>query len=158
MSDPLDAQLLGDWHLADQISAIRRDTDRQLRGAILSLAELAETIDRFCDDPQRDQLPGPWQDGLRLLQAKARQCLADQAVQTILSVGQKLDPRLHLVVEVADDPGEPETIVRQVRPGYLWKDQVLRPAEVVTLRGQGTEDRDRGRGAATEHETPNTKH
>lgn len=137
MSDPLYGQFPGDWVIAERINEIRREGDRQLRHAILGLAELAEAVDRLCADPGRDLLPETWQDGMRILQAKARQCLADQGVQIIASVGRKLDPRIHLVVEVAGETGEAEMIVRELRPGYLWKGQVLRPAEVVTIGGRG---------------------
>jgi molecular chaperone GrpE (heat shock protein) len=42
------------------------------------------------------------------------------------------------VIGVCDGPGEPGTVVRQLRPGYMWKDQVLQPAEVITVAGAST--------------------
>ena len=125
--------LLSDWLVAGRLEEARRGGDRQARATLLSLTELAEAIDRFCGESERGDLPPDWRADLLLLQAKAQQCLADHGVSPITAVGQKLDPRLHLVVEVRAGPGEPETIVRQVRPGYLWKGQVLRPVEVVTI-------------------------
>ncbi|MFO0877892.1 MAG: nucleotide exchange factor GrpE [Gemmataceae bacterium] len=135
MSDPFDSEILGDWLVANHLDEARRQSERQTRAAVLSLTEMAEAIDRFCDDPTRAVLPGTWQEGLRVLQARARQCLSDHGIEVIACVGQPLDPRLHRVVEVIAAPGPSETIVQQVRPGYLWRGQVLREAEVVTVSG-----------------------
>lgn len=135
MSDPLESQILGDWLVASHLDEARRQGERQTRAAVLSLTEIAEAIDRLCDDPARATLPDAWQEGLRVLQARARQCLADHGIEVIDCVGQRLDTRLHRVVEVIAGPGSTETIVQQVRPGYLWRGQVLREAEVVTVSG-----------------------
>jgi molecular chaperone GrpE (heat shock protein) len=74
-------------------------------------------------------------------------------VTPIATLGEKLDPRLHHVVEVASLPGEPETIVRQVRPGYLWKGQVLRPAEVVTIASPSPS----GANTASQEQSPHSE-
>lgn len=51
----------------------------------------------------------------------------------IETIGQKVDPYLHQVIEVVSDSGEPETIVREELAGYLWDDRVLRVAKVVSV-------------------------
>jgi molecular chaperone GrpE (heat shock protein) len=41
------------------------------------------------------------------------------------------------VVEVVDDPMlPPGLIVEQIRPGYYWKDKVIRFAEVRAVQGR----------------------
>ncbi|MFO0879754.1 MAG: nucleotide exchange factor GrpE [Gemmataceae bacterium] len=135
MSDPIDSSIFSDWLVANHLDEARRQGERQTRAVVLSLTEMAEAVDRLCDDPARASLPDSWQEGLRVLQARARQCLADHDIQVMDCVGQPLDPSMHRVVEVIAAPGPSETIVQQIRPGYVWRGQVLREAEVVTVSG-----------------------
>ena len=47
------------------------------------------------------------------------------------------DPNLMTVVEVVNDPRRPPgLVIEEVRPGYCWKDKVLRFAEVRAVQGR----------------------
>jgi molecular chaperone GrpE (heat shock protein) len=124
--------------LASHLEQLRRGNEARFRAVLLSLVDVAEAVERFCQDPSAGALPPGWQEGLAVLRAKVLQALADHAVTPILTVGERLDPRCHHVIGVCDGPGEPGTVVRQLRPGYMWKDQVLQPAEVITVAGAST--------------------
>ena len=69
-----------------------------------------------------------------MLHAKVLQAMADHGLTPVAAVGERFDPTCHHVVEVCDGPGEPDQVVRQLRPGYRWGGTVLRPAEVVAVR------------------------
>lgn len=47
------------------------------------------------------------------------------------SVGQRFDPTRHEAMATArEGGGEPGTVVDEAGRGYLWKDELLRPARV----------------------------
>jgi molecular chaperone GrpE len=67
------------------------------------------------------------------------QVLREHGVEAMALLGRPLDPQLARVVGTAPDPAAAEGIVvEEVRAGFLWDDQVLRPAEVIVgKRGTG---------------------
>ena len=61
--------------------------------------------------------------------------LAAQGVRPFDSVGEVFTPQLHEAVAVAEHEGvEPGTVVDDLRRGYLWGDELLRPAQVRVSR------------------------
>ncbi len=120
------------WFAA-QLMELRR-CESELRSILLALADAADDVGRLCDDKDAEHLFPNWRLGLNVLRAKLLQTLSAHGVVPIPTAGERLDLKHHHVVEVSSDPGEPETVLRQLRPGYLWKGQVLRTAHVVTAR------------------------
>jgi molecular chaperone GrpE (heat shock protein) len=58
------------------------------------------------------------------------QCVP-HGVRPFYSVGMQFTPDLHRAVAVTKRArAEPGTIVEVLRQGYLWKDELLRPAQV----------------------------
>lgn len=75
-------------------------------------------------------------EGLRLLRTRASAALADVGVERIECVGRRVDPAAMRVVDVAEAAGRPpETVVEEVRPGYTFRGNVVRFAEVRATRG-----------------------
>jgi len=69
--------------------------------------------------------------GYRLIVTRMQRALAEQFVQRMECLGRRVDPAEMTVVELVDDPeADPETVVEEVRPGYLWRGKVIRFAEV----------------------------
>ena len=57
--------------------------------------------------------------------------LSKNGINTIDSIGQKLDPNLHqAMMEIDDDQKEPGTIVQEIQKGFMMKDRLLRPSLV----------------------------
>jgi molecular chaperone GrpE len=47
------------------------------------------------------------------------------------SLGAPINPTIHEAVTMARNEGrEPGTVVEELRRGYLWKNELLRPAQV----------------------------
>ena len=64
--------------------------------------------------------------------------LADQRVAAVETVGRPLDPRYAAAVATVGDPEVADGIVvEEVRSGFLWQDELLRPAEVIVARRDG---------------------
>jgi molecular chaperone GrpE len=76
-----------------------------------------------------------WQEGVRMTLRRVDKLLADQRITVIESVGRRLDPRHAAAVATVEDPSAADGIVvEEVRAGFLWQGELLRPAEVIVAR------------------------
>lgn len=74
-------------------------------------------------------------DGYQLISARLQRTLAEQQVERMKCAGQAVDPTRMNVIELVDVLGvAPETVVEEIRPGYLWQGRVVRFAEVRATR------------------------
>lgn len=72
--------------------------------------------------------------GYLLIQQRLARSMASAGLVRIRTVGQMVDPEIMIVVEVVDASGPPGQVVDEVRRGYTWQGQLLRPAEVRAIR------------------------
>lgn len=71
-------------------------------------------------------------EGVRLTQYQLDQMLQKEGVEPIQAEGQPFDPRLEEAIQSVNDPSvDDHTVVKVVRTGYTYADEVLRPAQVV---------------------------
>jgi len=77
----------------------------------------------------------PIYSGMVLVQKQLNDLLEENGLQAIEAEGKKFDPNLHEAI--AHEPSETpeETVIRQARRGYRYKDRLLRPARVVVSSG-----------------------
>ena len=77
----------------------------------------------------------PIYSGMVLVQKQLNDLLEENGLQAIEAEGKKFDPNLHEAI--AHEPSETpeETVIRQARRGYRFKDRLLRPARVVVSCG-----------------------
>jgi len=77
----------------------------------------------------------PIYSGMILVQNQLNDLLEENGLQAIEAEGKKFDPNLHEAIahEASDRPEE--TVIRQARRGYRFKDRLLRPARVVVSSG-----------------------
>lgn len=69
--------------------------------------------------------------GVRNIHQKFLALLKTLGVSPLHSVGTRFDHDLHEAVAVAENQdAEPGTVVDELRRGYLWKNELLRPAHV----------------------------
>ena len=79
-------------------------------------------------------------EGYQLIQDRIRQELPKHGLSRVATVGHRVDPTCMTVVEIVDDDlAPPESVVEELRPGYLWRQTVIRFAEV--LRGEEPRER-----------------
>jgi molecular chaperone GrpE len=70
-------------------------------------------------------------EGYTLIVRRLERDLEAHGVRRIETLGRRVDPQLMTVVELVDDPQlPPETVVEELRPGYLRGDRLIRFAEV----------------------------
>jgi molecular chaperone GrpE len=76
-------------------------------------------------------------EGVHLIFQKLMDTLKDQGLKQINSVGEKFDPNFHeaLLAEHQKD-SEEDTVIEEWRKGYVFKDRLLRPAQVKVNKPQ----------------------
>lgn len=79
--------------------------------------------------------------GVNLIYQKFIDVLKNQGLKTINAKGQKFDPRLHeaMLTENSEN-GDEEIVAEEWRKGYLFKDRLLRPAQVKVLKSEKVDD------------------
>lgn len=79
-----------------------------------------------------------YREGVALLYRQMLDNLARMGVVAIEAVGQKFDPHLHeALMREETSKYEENTVIQELRRGYLFKDRLLRPAQVkVSIRPQ----------------------
>jgi molecular chaperone GrpE len=76
-----------------------------------------------------------WQEGMRMTLRRIDRLLADRRIVATETVGRPFDPRLAAAVATIEDPAVADGIVvEEVRPGFLWQGELLRPAEVIVVK------------------------
>jgi len=109
-------------------------TRRQMLGLVLSVLDNLERALTFGAEDGRDKA---LLDGLRMTHRQILSQLAGVGVKPIEAVGRRFDPRLHEAVGVvpAQSPNQASgTVAGEVLKGYLFNDDVLRPAKVTVVR------------------------
>jgi molecular chaperone GrpE len=70
-------------------------------------------------------------DGLQLTYQELQHLLAQEGVEQIAPEGQPFDPSYHEAVAIIPtSETEADTVVAEIQKGYLYRDQLLRPARV----------------------------
>src|SRR5512140_2587066 len=115
--------------LADFNSYRRRIEHEGIREFILALLGVIDDIGRTV------QWAGDNGDsvvqGVRIIHRKLLALLEVQGVLPFESVGMQFNPAIHEAVTMARHEGrEPGTVVEELRCGYLWRNELLRPAQV----------------------------
>jgi len=75
--------------------------------------------------------------GLRLTHWQMQELLSSEGIKEIRAVGERFDPRLHEAVDTV--PGAPDrdgTVYAETQKGYMYGDDVLRPAKVTVVAGE----------------------
>jgi molecular chaperone GrpE len=77
----------------------------------------------------------PIYSGMVLIQKQLNDLLEENGLQAIEAEGKKFDPNLHEAIAHEPSDSPEETVIRQARRGYRFKDRLLRPARVVVSSG-----------------------
>jgi molecular chaperone GrpE len=99
------------------------------RDLILSLLEVLDGFDRAIQ--ARDGGSSSVAEGLQAIHRNLLRLLEAQGVTAFKSLGETFNPELHEAIGwVQNDKFEPGAVVDEVRRGYRWGDELLRPARV----------------------------
>jgi molecular chaperone GrpE len=117
-----------------------REKEEAIKYANTSLLErLVAIVDNFelgLEAARSEGEESPVFSGMNLVLKQLQDFLADNGLQPIEAVGQKFDPNLHEAIGHEPSGEVPEeTVIRQSRRGYRFKDRLLRPSSVVVSSG-----------------------
>lgn len=79
----------------------------------------------------------PDDEGIKTMQRATESAFAQIGITKIESIGQILNPQFHNAIQMVDKPDEEtptNTIVDEMQTGYMFADNVLRPAMVVVSK------------------------
>jgi molecular chaperone GrpE len=123
------------------------------RSYFLALVELVDRMHRLGAALERPPRPGRfaflspdgpwrkawanWKQGFSILVTHFEQLVEQAGIQRMNTVGETFDPVTMLAVAtIAPDGRPPNVVVEEVAPGYRWRDEVLRPAEVKITKSK----------------------
>jgi molecular chaperone GrpE len=121
-----------------------REKDDAIKYANTSVLErLVPIVDNFelgLAAARSEGEQSPVYSGMNLVLKQLNDFLIDNGVQPIEAVGQKFDPNLHDAIAHESSADAPEnTVIRQTRRGFKFRDRLLRPAAVVVSSGAPTD-------------------
>lgn len=97
---------------------------------------LSKLFRRLCRK-EEEQL-GAWREGQEMTLRRMDQILAGLGVEAVPVLERPLDPRLARAVRAEARKGVAHgLVVAELRKGFLWQGELLRPAEVVVNREEG---------------------
>ena len=117
----------------------RKRMDRELKEAgeapvrslISKLLVVSDELDLAAQHSAVSQRNGELREGIEMVQRNLWSALESSGVERIESVGKPFDPSLHEAVErVQGGSHEEDVVVEEIRPGYTFRGQLLRPSMV----------------------------
>lgn len=86
-------------------------------------------------------------DGLDGILKNMNSFLSEYGITPIDAVGEIFDPKLHEAISVKDDPSlDNDTIIKEIRKGYILQDRVIRPSLVEISKNSKTKLEDENNG------------
>jgi molecular chaperone GrpE len=117
----------------------KRSQDRvkqEKKNLLLRVIETIDDLERalaYQETADRATLLG----SLKHLHGQLNAMLQREGVVGMETQGETFDPHVHEAIERVDDSGKPEgAIVSQTQKGYLYGDELLRPARVNVSSGE----------------------
>jgi molecular chaperone GrpE len=128
--------------LKEEIEKKEGKHHEDFKSFLLNILEVLDDLDRkFINIGSKiekaDEQTRIWINYFKSTRKLLGKILKTWGVVEIDSLGMKALPGYHFTVDVVTRKGlEEETIVEELTKGYLWKNEILRKAEVITVKNQ----------------------
>ncbi len=120
-----------------------KDASESLARSLLSrLLVVQDELDLAAKHAEDGEPGDALKEGIAMVRGNLRSALESVGVERIEAVGKPFDPAIHEAVEKVqgDSPGE-DMVVGEVRPGFTFRGQLLRPSMVkVELASEPTKE------------------
>jgi molecular chaperone GrpE len=104
---------------------------RNQQRVVLKFADVIDQLDVAMNSEGIETADAGWLEGITAIQKNFVNALTSEGFERFECVGEQFDPRKHealLSSPTADH--EPNTVITELRPGYMRNDEVVRPAQV----------------------------
>ncbi len=113
---------------------LERAEELSLRRYVSELLPILDSLDLArVDAASANTDPQRVKEALEMIGTSLDQVLTVRGLERIEARGKPFDPTVHEAVAKRPPEGDekPSTVLEELRPGYLWKGLVLRPAQVL---------------------------
>ena len=131
---------------ADLDNFRKRATQEKLQAASRGKADLLHALMPILGNMRlalqhADQDADAVRQGVQMIWQQFEGFMRDQGIEPIATVGQPFDPARHEALSTvpATDDHPPDTIVTEIKAGYLFEGRLLSPAQVVVARAMETD-------------------
>jgi molecular chaperone GrpE len=105
--------------------------------SVLAVTDAFDRVFRSIRDKEAEVTPQMkvWVGNFRTVRRLLDRILSDEGVTRIEDGGRGFDPAVHVAAEAVEDPERAEgTVLEELQPGYLWRGEVLRKAQLRVVR------------------------
>lgn len=112
--------------------------ESSIRNLVLKLLSAVDELSLAIENARKD---GNLEllEGIKMVHKNLVASLEAEGVERIPAVGEAFDPRLHEAVEKVHGSSGGDRVVGEVRPGYKFRGQVIRPSMVKVELARGRE-------------------
>ncbi len=98
---------------------------------VLRFADVIDQLETALESDTLQDADSGWLEGIIAIQKNFVNAIAVEGFEKFTSVGEVFDPRRHeALLSSPSAKHEPNTIIKELRPGYMQYDKVVRPAQV----------------------------
>ncbi len=120
---------------------VRRESQDQIKyaagGLMTDLLESVDNLHRAVEAYEADPNGDGLRDGVKLVTSQIMESLNKRDCKPIEAQGQPFDPNLHQALQMQPSEEHPaNTIIQDLRTGYVLHDRVLRPSQVFVSTGE----------------------
>lgn len=120
-------------NLLKRLERVRQEADRNaVKSVVLSVLPLADSFARALAASDRAEGVEELREGLRLIEREFYSILAKLGVEPIDAIGEIFDPHYHhAVFQQPVEGADPNTVVGELKRGFMMGDEVIRASEVA---------------------------
>ncbi len=121
-------------NLQKQMSGFGQDLLKQAKmNLVKEILPTLTYLETALEHAPEDLKNNPWLDGIKHIAVEIETAFGRLGLTRIKTVGEKFDPLIHEAAgtEKATDEQTPETITREISPGFMLGDIVIQPARVI---------------------------
>lgn len=104
---------------------------RNQKRIVLRFAEVVDQLEVALNSESSKNTDTGWLEGIEAIHGNFMSALAAEGFERFSSIGEEFDPRKHeALISNPSADHEPNTIISELRAGYLRNNEVVRPAQV----------------------------
>lgn len=108
---------------------MREVEEASVRGLVLKLLSVLDELGLATENAKSGK-GGELLEGIKMVHKNLNAVLESEGLRKIKAVGEPFDPKVHEAVEKVEGSSKGDVVVGEIRPGYMFRGQVIRPSMV----------------------------